>query len=92
MASSLHPVQDLEIRRESPDPAAVRGHGGGSVPLGALEARMRDDGLELALLETGTTQRVAPTHYEGAGCRRRGAFADYPDNGRSLCLEKRLGS
>jgi putative acetyltransferase len=78
-----------EIKRMMVDPRA-RGHGIGAALLAALEARLRGDGLELALLETGSTQHAAVALYRRAGYRPRGAFAGYPDNGRSLFLEKQL--
>lgn len=79
-----------EVKRMMVSPE-VRGLGVGSALLAALEARMRDDGLRLALLETGAAQHAALRLYRRAGYGPRAAFAGYPDNGRSLFFEKRLG-
>ena len=68
-----------------------RGSGIGAALLAALERQLRDEGLGLALLETGAAQAQAVSLYEGCGYRRRAAFAGYPDNGLSLFFEKRLG-
>lgn len=79
-----------EIKRMMVEPA-VRGAGIGAALLGWLEQQLADEGLQLALLETGAAQTQAVGLYERAGYRRRAAFAGYPDNGLSLFYEKRLG-
>ena len=78
-----------EIKRMMVDPA-VRGAGIGAAVLAELELQMADEGLPLALLETGAAQTQAVGLYERAGYRRRPAFAEYPDNGLSVFYEKRL--
>jgi putative acetyltransferase len=78
-----------EIKRMMVDPA-VRGAGIGVAVLAELELQMADEGLPLALLETGAAQTQAVGLYERAGYRRRPAFAGYPDNGLSVFYEKRL--
>ena len=78
-----------EIKRMMVDPAA-RSQGVGSALLQALEQRLRDEGLALALLETGAAQHEAVALYRRAGYVERPAFAGYPDNGLSLFLHKRL--
>ena len=78
-----------EVKRMMVEPA-LRGRGIGMALLGQLESRMLDEGLELALLETGAAQAQAVGLYQRSGYRRRAAFAGYPDNGLSLFLEKRL--
>jgi putative acetyltransferase len=78
-----------EIKRMMVEPA-LRGRGIGVALLGRLESLMLDEGLELALLETGAAQKQAVGLYQRSGYRRRATFAGYPDNGLSLFLEKRL--
>lgn len=73
------------------DPA-VRGQRIGERILVELEAALRRDDIDRALLETGALQTAAVRLYERSGYRRRGAFGTYPDNGLSLFLEKRLAS
>jgi len=76
-----------EIKRMMVLPA-VRGQRIGQRLLDALEALLRADGIDQALLETGAAQVSAVRLYERSGYRRRGAFGGYPDNGRSLFLQK----
>ena len=78
-----------EIKRMVVDPAA-RGHGIGVQLLRRLEAALRDDGVELALLETGRDQVAAVRLYERCGYLRRAAFGGYPDNGLSLFMAREL--
>ncbi|GAB4113640.1 MAG: GNAT family N-acetyltransferase [Rubrivivax sp.] len=78
-----------EIKRMVTAPAA-RGQGVGGALMRALEARLRAEGLPLALLETGEAQVEAVRLYERCGYRRRGPFGGYPDNGLSLFYEKSL--
>lgn len=78
-----------EIKRMVVEPA-MRGRRLGERLLQALEALLRDDGVPLALLETGARQIAAVRLYERCGYRRRGAFGGYPDNGLSVFYEKAL--
>jgi putative acetyltransferase len=78
-----------EIKRMMVDPAQ-RGHGVATALLQALEQRLAERGVALALLETGRDQHAAVRLYERHGYRRRGPFAGYPDNGLSLFYEKAL--
>jgi len=78
-----------EVKRMMVDLPA-RGRGVGAALLGQLEARLRDEGLGLALLETGAAQRQAVSLYERCGYVRRTSFAGYPDNGLSLFYQRRL--
>lgn len=68
-----------------------RGQRVGARLLESLERQMLDDGLDLALLETGRDQREAIRLYERAGYRPRGPFGGYPDNGLSAFYGRTLG-
>ena len=78
-----------EIKRMYVDPAQ-RGLGLGARLLGALEDSLRDQGIDLALLETGRHQTEAVRLYERCGYRPRPAFGGYPDNGLSAFYGKTL--
>jgi len=78
-----------EVKRMMVDPAR-RGLGLGGRILQALEQSLRDDGVTLALLETGRDQAEAVRLYERCGYTRRAAFGGYPDNGLSAFYGKRL--
>jgi putative acetyltransferase len=78
-----------EVKRMYVDPAA-RGQRIGERLLQTLEALLKEQGVALALLETGNDQREAVRLYERCGYTRRGAFAGYPDNGLSLFMSKAL--
>jgi putative acetyltransferase len=78
-----------EIKRMVVEPA-LRCGGIGAALLARLEQQLVDEGLKLAVLETGAAQAQAVALYERCGYRRRAAFATYPDNGLSLFYEKRL--
>lgn len=78
-----------EIKRMFVSPVA-RGQRIAQRLLDMLEARLKAEGVALALLETGCEQREAVRLYERAGYTLRGAFGGYPDNGLSLFYEKRL--
>jgi len=78
-----------EVKRMMVDPRA-RGHRIGARLLQALEALLRADRIELALLETGAQQVEAVRLYERNGYRRRASFGGYPDNGLSVFYEKAL--
>lgn len=56
----------------------------------ALESTLAEQGISLALLETGSEQHAAVRLYRRSGYARRGPFGGYPDNGLSLFMEKRL--
>lgn len=78
-----------EIKRMFVDPAA-RGLRIAQRVLGTLEARLKANGVTLALLETGKDQHEAVRLYERCGYTLREAFGGYPDNGLSVFYEKRL--
>jgi putative acetyltransferase len=78
-----------EVKRMYVDPA-YRGQRIGVRLVEAIEAAMRDLGLQLALLETGRDQTEAVRLYERRGYVLRGPFGGYPDNGLSRFYQKRL--
>ncbi len=78
-----------EIKRMVVDPAR-RGRGVGARLLTELEARLRLRGVALARLETGRDQHGAVALYKRQGYRPCATFNGYPDNGRSLFMEKVL--
>lgn len=78
-----------EVKRMYVDPVA-RGRRLGVALLQRLEQQLREDGVALALLETGADQHAAVRLYERAGYARRGPFGGYPDNGLSLFFGKAL--
>ena len=78
-----------EVKRMLVDPR-LRGQRIGARLLQALEALLRADRIELALLETGARQTEAVRLYERSGYRRRATFGGYPDNGLSVFYEKSL--
>lgn len=78
-----------EIKRMYVAPA-VRGQRVGVRLVSTLEGVLRDQGVALALLETGCHQHEAIRLYERAGYQRRAPFGGYPDNGQSLFFGKRL--
>ena len=78
-----------EVKRMFVDPA-VRGQRIGERMLQALEATLREQGVALALLETGSEQREAVRLYERCGYRTRGAYGGYANNGLSLFMSKAL--
>ncbi len=78
-----------EVKRMYVDPA-VRGQRIGERLLQTLEASLKEQGVALALLETGSDQREAVRLYERCGYTRRGAFGGYPDNGLSVFMSKAL--
>lgn len=80
-----------EIKRMYVEPAQ-RGRRLGAAMIERLEATLRDEGVALALLETGRDQVAAVRLYERAGYRERGAFGGYPDNGLSVFFAKRLAA
>jgi putative acetyltransferase len=58
--------------------------------LQTLEASLKEQGIALALLETGSDQREAVRLYERCGYAPRAAFGGYADNGLSLFMSKVL--
>lgn len=78
-----------EVKRMFVDPSR-RGLGIGQRLLQMLERTLRDEGIALALLETGRHQLEAVRLYERCGFTPWAPFAGYPDNGLSLFLGKRL--
>jgi putative acetyltransferase len=76
-----------EIKRMYVDPS-LRGQCLGSRMVATLEEAMREQGLALALLETGEAQREAVRLYRRCGYERRAAFGGYPDNGLSVFMQK----
>ncbi len=78
-----------EVKRMYVDPT-VRGQRIGERLLQTLEASLKEQGVALALLETGSDQREAVRLYERCGYTRRGAFGGYADNGLSLFMSKVL--
>jgi putative acetyltransferase len=78
-----------EVKRMMVSPAR-RGERIGERVLHALEQRLRDDGIDRALLETGPPQVEALRLYTRCGYTPRGAYSDYPDNpAASVFMEKR---
>jgi putative acetyltransferase len=78
-----------EVKRMYVDPA-VRGQRIGQRLLQALEMSLKEQGIALALLETGSDQREAVRLYQRCGYTRRAAFGGYSDNGLSLFMSKGL--
>jgi putative acetyltransferase len=79
-----------EVKRVYVSPRA-RGLGLGRQILGRLEQEVREHGLALMRLETGTLQPEALSLFGAMGFVRRGPFGDYPtDDPYSVFMEKRL--
>jgi putative acetyltransferase len=78
-----------EVKRMYTAPEA-RGSGLGRRILQAIEAEARRSGLERLVLETGHRQPEALGLYRSAGFAECGAYLDYPDDGASIFMEKRL--
>lgn len=70
---------------------AMRGRGVAAAIVGALEATALARGLALLRLETGEPSAAAIRLYERLGYRRCGPFGNYPEDGVSVFMEKRLG-
>ena len=77
-----------EIKRMFVSPAR-RGARIGARILAELEAVLRAQGIDRALMETGEELAQAARMCRAAGYVERGEFGEYPDNGSSLFLEKR---
>jgi putative acetyltransferase len=69
---------------------AARGQGVGFKLLTAAEAAAREQGMRVIQLETGNLNQAALRLYRGNGFHERGPFADYPDDGVSVYMEKAL--
>jgi putative acetyltransferase len=78
-----------EVKRMMVEPQ-LRGQRIGARLLEALEALLRSERIDLALLETGARQTAAVRLYERCGYHRRAAFGSYPENGLSVFYEKSL--
>jgi putative acetyltransferase len=78
-----------EIKRMYVDPA-FRGREIGIKLLDVIESQLRNEGIRLALLETGAHQTQAVRLYQRCGYTPRGAFAGYPDNGLSVFYGKAI--
>ncbi|MBL8287361.1 MAG: GNAT family N-acetyltransferase [Rubrivivax sp.] len=78
-----------EVKRMYVAPAQ-RGRRLGAALVAELEATLLDEGVGLALLETGRDQTEAVRLYERCGYRERGPFGGYPDNGLSVFYGRRL--
>ena len=77
-----------EIKRMFVSPAQ-RGARIGARLLEQLEATLKAQGIDRALMETGEELAQATRMYRAGGYVERGEFGEYPDNGSSLFLEKR---
>ena len=78
-----------EIKRMYVDPA-FRGRDIGIKLLDVIERQLRQEGIRLALLETGGQQTQAVRLYERCGYTPRAVFGGYPDNGLSVFYGKAL--
>jgi len=78
-----------EVKRMYVEPS-LRGQRVAARLAGVLEDSLRNQGITLAMLETGRDQHAALRLYQRCGYTRRAAFGGYPDNGLSLFFEKRL--
>ena len=85
----IDPQGYAEVKRMYVDPAR-RGHGIAGLLMAALEDAARAEGIGLLKLEMGELQREAVAFYRRSGFTPCAAFADYPENGASVFLEKRL--
>ena len=68
----------------------ARGTGLGARLLGEVMALARTEGLPRVLLETGDALHAARRLYERAGFHERGPFGGYPDEPRSIFMERSL--
>ncbi len=78
-----------ELKRMYVTPEA-RGSGAAAAILSALEAEASRLALPLLRLETGIHQHAAMAFYRRHGFGVCGRFGDYPVNGTSVYMEKRL--
>jgi putative acetyltransferase len=80
-----------EVKRMYTVPRA-QGLGVGRAILHAIEAEARRQGLRGLVLETGDRQPAALHLYATEGFARRGPYLDYPENGVSVFMEKRISA
>ena len=78
-----------EVKRMYTSPAA-RGRGVGRGILHAVEREARALGCRTLVLETGPAQPEALALYRSEGFSERPAYFDYPADGVSIFMEKRL--
>jgi putative acetyltransferase len=78
-----------EIKRMYVLPA-LQGKGIGGQILAAIEAHALEQGAATLVLETGIEQPDACALYRKYGFTQRGAYLDYPDDGVSIFMEKRI--
>jgi putative acetyltransferase len=78
-----------ELKRMWVRPEA-RGLGVGALLIASAERHARDRDDTKMMLETATKFEAALRLYRRAGYQPRAPFADYPDNGVSVFMEKRL--
>lgn len=78
-----------EVKRMYVSPS-LRGQRLGVRLIDRLEATLRDEGVALALLETGGEQHEALRLYQRCGYAATAPFGGYPDNGLSVFLRKVL--
>ncbi|MDQ0326493.1 putative acetyltransferase [Rhodopseudomonas julia] len=83
--------EEGEVKRMYVAPGQ-QGRGLGRLILTAIEERARDMALARLLLETGDQQPAALNLYRSAGFAVRGPYLDYPDDGVSIFMEKRLSN
>lgn len=78
-----------EIKSMFVDPAA-RGSGAAPALMRMLEDTARAEKLPVIRLETGDTLTAARRLYATHGFTERGPYGDYPDDPRSIYMEKTL--
>lgn len=78
-----------EVKRMYVDPVH-RGRGIAALIMGKLEDAARAEGITLLKLETGELQREAVRLYRRLGFTPCGVFGDYPCDGASIFMEKRI--
>ncbi len=82
-------TDSVELKRFFVD-AAYRRQGIAGKMLQTLEQTAIEQGYHFVRLETGAEQFEATAFYERNGYYRIPVFADYKDDGISLCYEKKL--
>ncbi len=82
-------ADSVELKRFFVD-STYRRQGIAGKMLQALEQRAIEQGCQWIRLETGAEQFEATAFYERNGYYRIPVFADYKDDGISLCYEKKL--
>ena len=79
-----------ELKRMYVSPQS-RGQGVARKVLALLEAKARESGCSLLVLETGPSQPEALSFYQSSGYRRRGLFGNYANDPLSVFMEKHIG-